>query len=114
MPAQVSERLSGVGAVLSGDREIATVRYQLVVTQDVLGGPQDRILGQKDVAGSLSLISGAMPWATPTDTVLQLEDGRLLPFFVERHTVSSRSGERCTIVASGSLSEVPHWRARRG
>jgi hypothetical protein len=71
--------------VFRGDRVIATVKYSLEVSQNIIGKGKGRYIpGLKDVNGQIVVVDGEANLVDGKVFTLCLADGRTWPFFAAR------------------------------
>jgi hypothetical protein len=78
--SETIEQLSGRGSVLLGERQVATVQYTIVVTQEYIDtstfAERSRIPGMKSARGHMEVIGGARDLELANVWTLVLDDGR--------------------------------------
>jgi len=108
------ERLEGRGQILSGQRRLADVAYELDVYREFLQLENDRgkleLAGAEDVRGRVDLIAGSKDLLFGTEDLwLYLEDGSRL----EALCVVSSEGRYCDLIGRGRLirADAPEAKA---
>lgn len=82
---QILERPAGIGEVTRDDKVIATVKYSLEVTQDLVSnGMGEFSLSTKDVSGQIIVEEGESNLVNGQTMILGLADGRTWPFYAAR------------------------------
>ena len=87
---KIVERLNGIGKVFQEENLIAKVRFDLVVSQEVLiahtFGGTSQTDGRTSAEGSLNIIEGeAFLMSTREPLILELDDSRRMKFFAVNH-----------------------------
>ena len=79
------EEPEGTGYVYEHERQLATVKYHLYVTQDYYVERDEEILGLKGVRGTIEITEGPADLELKSDgLILHLEDGRKIGFMISR------------------------------
>lgn len=92
--SQITERPAGMGKVFKGETAVASVRYAIVVVQQIIiarsmVGTVDEIPGLQDVTGRLTVLDGE-PDLMDGNFILELSDGRRWEFLARSGDPVSR------------------------